>query len=368
MAIKAVSKEAIVNAMQVFDTELRGQNEWHAWEQNQSHLYAIDVAGTLYPAKKIVSLATGTPFTQFTGGHQTNSYLEKCGFVVKALPRGANQPAPHFQLGAIYDRKTEINGLFGGNYQNGISKSRSQPAIFIFTGESGEQYGYTDGWNDDHSAYLYTGEGKRGDMTLDGNNLAIAEHAQTGRALYLFKSLGKSKGYRFEGEFSCADIFRRTQLDELKEERSALVFRLVPDGDSSPEQSDEADVKEDAELPKSLEAARQAAIAACTPGATEPGQSAPRKIYQRSRKVAHYVLMRADGICECCLKPAPFLKKDGGYYLEPHHVNRLSDGGLDHPRYVGAICPNCHREIHSGMHGESLNHQLKERLKTIEPE
>lgn len=368
MAIKAESKEAIVKAMQVFDTELRGQNEWLAWEQSQSHLYAIDAAGTLYPAKKIVSLATGAPVSQFVGGHQTNSYLEKRGFVVKALPRYTNQPVLQFQLGGIYDRKTEINGLFGGNHQNGISKSRSYPAVFIFTGETGEQYGYTDGWNEDKSAYLYTGEGKRGNMTLDGNNLAIAEHAQTGRALYLFKSLGKSKGYRFEGEFSCADIFRRTQLDELKKERSALVFRLVPDSDSSPEQSNEVDVKDDADIPSSLDAARQAAVAACTPEATEPGQSAPRKIYQRSRKVTHYVLMRAEGICECCLKPAPFLKKDGKPYLEPHHVNRLSDGGLDHPRYVGAICPNCHREIHSGIDGVSLNQKLKERLKAIEPE
>lgn len=366
MAIKAVSKEAIVKAMQVFDTELRHQSEWMNWEQNQSHRYAIDAAGTLYPAKKIVSLATGTPVSQFIGGHQTNSYLEKRGFVVNELPRDADQLVLQFQLGAIYDRKTEINGPFGGNYQNGISKSRSHPAIFIFSGESGEQYGYNDGWNEDRSAYLYTGEGKRGHMTLDRNNLAIAEHAQTGRALYLFKSLGKSKGYQFEGEFTCADIFRRTQLDELKNERSAIVFRLVRD--DSPEQINEADIEEEAALPSSLNAARQAAIAACTPDATEPGQSAPRKIYQRSRKVAHYVLMRAKGICECCLKPAPFLKKNGEPYLEPHHVNRLSDGGLDHPRYVGAICPTCHREIHSGVNGVGLNMQLKERLRTIEAE
>lgn len=164
--------------MQVFDTELRHQSEWMNWEQNQSHHYAIDAAGALYPAKKIVSLATGTPVSQFIGGHQTNSYLEKRGFVVNELPRDADQLVLQFQLGAIYDRKTEINGPFGGNYQNGISKSRSHPAIFIFSGESGEQYGYNDGWNEDRSAYLYTGEGKWGLMTLTRNNLASAEHAQ----------------------------------------------------------------------------------------------------------------------------------------------------------------------------------------------
>ncbi|WP_372439075.1 HNH endonuclease, partial [Pandoraea sputorum] len=72
------------------------------------------------------------------------------------------------------------------------------------------------------------------------------------------------------------------------------------------------------------------------------------------------------GRCESCEKPAPFTKKDGSPYLEPHHVNRLSDGGLDHPQFVGAVCPNCHREIHSGVDGAKLNEQLKTYLKSIE--
>ena len=76
--------------------------------------------------------------------------------------------------------------------------------------------------------------------------------------------------------------------------------------------------------------------------------------------------MRAEGECESCEKPAPFMKKDGTPYLEPHHVNRLSDGGLDHPRYVGAVCPSCHREIHSGVHGALVNERLKQRLEAIE--
>jgi hypothetical protein len=34
--------------------------------------------------------------------------------------------------------------------------------------------------------------------------------------------------------------------------------------------------------------------------------------------------------------------------LEPHHIRRLGDGGPDDPRFMGAVCPNCHREIHHG--------------------
>jgi 5-methylcytosine-specific restriction protein A len=94
--------------------------------------------------------------------------------------------------------------------------------------------------------------------------------------------------------------------------------------------------------------------------------SSVRKLYQRSSEVKAYVLMRAAGKCESCHADAPFLRKDGTPYLEPHHINRLSDGGLDHPRYVGAICPACHREIHYGLNGNAKNEALREYVGLLE--
>lgn len=362
MAIKAVSKERIDEALLEFDRDYRGRREWLDWETNLAHRYAIAVGGTSYPAKKIVSLATDIAVSQFPGGHLTNRYLEKRGFTIIELQSNGLEPVLQFECGAIYDRVTEINGPFGGSWQSGIAPSTTYPAIFLFTGDSGEQYGYSDRW--DNGAFLYTGEGQRGPMTFNRGNRAVAEHAETGRALHLFKSLGKGKGNRYVGEFCCADVFERTQPDVEGEDRTALVFRLVPV--SSPELNIETEQEAEVELADSLAAARIAALAACKPVTDSMYQSAQRKIYQRSRKVAHYVLMRAKGSCESCDKPAPFFKKDGTPYLEPHHVNRLSDGGLDHPRYVGAVCPSCHREIHSGVNGTSLNEQLKQRLVAIE--
>ncbi len=362
MAIKAVSKEHIDKALLEFDSKYRSKREWQGWENNLAFRYAIHAGGELYPAKKIVSLATGTAVGKFSGGHPTNSYLEKRGFTIVELPRAEGELALQFTRGAVYDRKTEINGPFGGSLQSGIAASAAYPAIFLFTGDSGEQYGYADHWKE--GAYFYTGEGQRGPMTLTRGNRAIAAHAEDGRALYLFKSLGKGNGYAYMGEFSCADMFTRTQPDVDGQDRAALVFRLVRVDISS--EIIEAEVEDKDDLSGSLAVARLAALDACKPGSADVGQSAPRKLYQRSRKVAHYVLMRAQGVCESCEKPAPFIKKDGTPYLEPHHVNRLSDGGLDHPRYVGAVCPSCHREIHSGVLGALVNARLKQRLEAIE--
>ena len=363
MVSKAVvSKDRIEAALDTFDSELRHQPQWVEWEEKLAYRYAIQVGEKLYPPKKILSLATGIPETKFRGGHPTNKAFKQYGFTVMRLPRGVEKPVLAFTPGAIYDRKTEINGPFGGNWQSGIALSGTFPAIFIFSGATGQKYGYED--YEEDGAFLYTGEGRIGPMSMTGGNLAIAEHANTGRALHVFKTRERGE-QTYVGEFSCADILECIKPDENRDDRKAFVFRLVPV--EIPGGVIEAQAEDDPSLPSSLDEARAAALEACTSGNIEPGQSAPRKLYQRSRKVAHYVLMRAKGACESCSKPAPFMKKDGTPYLEPHHVNRLSDGGLDHPRYVGAVCPSCHREIHSGLDGTAVNERLKAKLAALEP-
>jgi 5-methylcytosine-specific restriction endonuclease McrA len=84
--------------------------------------------------------------------------------------------------------------------------------------------------------------------------------------------------------------------------------------------------------------------------------------YRRSPAIRKYAIERADGNCELCGAVAPFVKDDGEPFLEVHHVEELSEGGSDHPALVAAVCPNCHREIHYGKHGEDLNERLQKRL------
>jgi DNA invertase Pin-like site-specific DNA recombinase/5-methylcytosine-specific restriction endonuclease McrA len=92
-----------------------------------------------------------------------------------------------------------------------------------------------------------------------------------------------------------------------------------------------------------------------------------RVVYQRSEDVRAYVLSRSKGCCEGCKSAAPFVRKDGSPYLEPHHIRRVSDGGPDDPAFVIALCPNCHRRVHAGKDGESFNGQLHAKMPTLEP-
>ncbi|WP_243736964.1 HNH endonuclease signature motif containing protein [Cupriavidus sp. L7L] len=372
LRIPHVTQATIRSALDEFDRVLRGTQKWADWETKKSQLYAISDQGMLYPPKQILSMATGVPVSHFSGGVQTNAYLENLGFGIVRLPNGSlpfggGEP-PTFVLGRIYHRQTEIHHRFGGSRQSGIAPSSKVPAIFIFTGESGEQYGYFDG-RDELGMFSYTGEGQVGDMEFKRGNLAIRDHAANGQALHLFKSLGKGKGQEYLGEHTYGGHAIRQGPDKDGTQRDIIVFQLVPvallDEESVTLPEDEAT---DGPAPTSLEEARKRALEAIYDSSNEMGRAALRKLYRRSKRVKDYVLLRAEGICESCRQPAPFKRKDGSAYLEPHHTTRVSDGGLDHPRYVAAICPACHRHIHHGVGGEEKNLELIFAIAAKEPE
>lgn len=73
-------------------------------------------------------------------------------------------------------------------------------------------------------------------------------------------------------------------------------------------------------------------------------------IYKRNPDIIIEALERANGRCEACKEPAPFLrKKDSRPYLEVHHITPLADGGQDTLDNTIAVCPNCHRRFHFGL-------------------
>lgn len=107
----------------------------------------------------------------------------------------------------IYHRRSDIHSIYGGNWQAGICPTVNYPYIFIFSGKSGHQHGYQDGW-DNPNVFTYTGEGQSGDMKFTKGNLALKDHLQNGKRVFLFES--ERKGFvKFisEVEFFDADYF-----------------------------------------------------------------------------------------------------------------------------------------------------------------
>ena len=104
-------------------------------------------------------------------------------------------------------RRSDIHDLFGGNRQSGICPCSNFPYIFIFSGVSGHQHGYKDGW-DNPNVFSYTGEGQIGDMKFTKGNLALKEHLNSGKRVFLFESDGRGTAkFITEVEFFDADYF-----------------------------------------------------------------------------------------------------------------------------------------------------------------
>ncbi len=94
-------------------------------------------------------------------------------------------------------------------------------------------------------------------------------------------------------------------------------------------------------------AAREARLAAADP--MPKSTLATTKVYLRNMDVVATVLLRANGTCETCKSPAPFLRRaDSTPYLEVHHILPLARNGPDTVENATALCPNCHRRAHHG--------------------
>jgi 5-methylcytosine-specific restriction protein A len=275
---------------------------------------------------------------------------------------------PSFNLGRLYDRWPDLNIPYGGGRQGGISDSAKSPVTFLFTGESGERYGYHDRY-DDEGTFLFFGEGQEGDMKFVRGNLAIKSHSSRGKALHLFRTVFQGKGkakrkiQKYLGEFIYQDHEWVTAPDLKGNSREAIIFHLAPV--ARLEHLELAQETESAEG-LTLQESRSRAIAASKIDGSQDSKKGSRTIYERSRAVRDYVLQRAAGKCELCEQPAPFRRKGGLLYLEPHHTTRLSDGGPDHPKFVAALCPACHREVHYGEHAREKNSALMDRLQVLE--
>jgi len=268
--------------------------------------------------------------------------------------------------GQVY-RREELHQKYGGQRQGGISTPSEYPVIFLFSSPKGQKFGYEDGWTRE-GLYVYTGEGQQGDMTLTRGNLAIATHVENGRDLHLFEQV-KPGWVRYIGQMICVKYEWGEGPDLKGHTRKIIRFYLAPI-----QSLDTTSIlEEDLELRKGyseltrmpLEDLREMALQKVSKGSVDH-REAKRREWLRSQAIRRYALQRAQGRCEACDQPAPFRTPEGEPFLEVHHIRRLSDGGPDHPEWVAAICPNCHRRAHYADDAKEFNEKLARKIQEKE--
>jgi len=163
--------------------------------------------------------------------HKLGIYLNINNLYLIAIPN----PRPYFsinllsltQLPFIPDqvyKRSFIHDQYLGNRQGGIAPSTIVPYIFIFSGKSGPQYGYEDAWyNPD--IFSYTGEGQMGDMKFIRGNLALREHVNNSKRVFLFENENKRPGYvKFITELEFFDFGYIDIPDINKNNRQGIIF------------------------------------------------------------------------------------------------------------------------------------------------
>ena len=172
------------------------------------------------------------------------------------------------------------------------------------------------------------------------DNLAIWKHKDT--PIYAFIRNGAD--FTLEGIFHCSEII--TEPDNSK------WFYLVRGRSSGGEvvTNESYRIQLDREVARSLSLSGDARRVRLTDAPSKPKRIATLSgAFLRNPDVIAEVLLRANGQCEKCDKPAPFIRSSNRLpYLEVHHKVWLSMNGDDTVENAIAICPNCHREFHFG--------------------
>jgi 5-methylcytosine-specific restriction protein A len=136
----------------------------------------------------------------------------------------------------VYNRRKDIHAVYGGNRQSGICPSSKFPYIFIFSGKSGKQHGYEDGW-DNPNVFTYTGEGQSGDMGFTRGNLALRDHKNNGKRVFLFEFV-KSRFVKFKSEVEVFDFDYFETPDTSGNKRIGIKFFFKRKGAYVPIQPD----------------------------------------------------------------------------------------------------------------------------------
>jgi 5-methylcytosine-specific restriction protein A len=306
-----------------------------------------------FPPKLVLSvaaeIATGTPLSrrEFSGGEETNSRLRELGFEVVAKDGAGLPPLTINELkSGMVITNDQLTEAFSVGNAGGMRWSSHSGCLVIIADHTKGLY--DDRWDGD--TLYYTGMGKRGHQTLTGQNLRLAQQAETQDPVHLFEVFSKNE-YTYVGRVELvADTRTALQPDADGKERQVYVYplRLIMGANQPKPRTEElqriASVRRRALKKKSIADLLQLAQAG--------GQEAPAKRdaittqYVRNEAVATLVKRLANGRCDLCQMKAPFETAEGPF-LECHHVIHLADGGSDEIQNTVALCPNCHRRMHA---------------------
>lgn len=349
MALSDLTEEVVEAAINEFD-RLGREAFLEKYSFGKARGYFLRYRKRYYDSKAIVGAAHGYlrgekalgPY-DFSGGDATvRKRLDALGFEVF----GPDDPPGWETMPGEVLANHEVSLRFGVGNMGGMRRNRKHRHLVLISDPTKSLY--DDRW--EGSTLHYTGMGKNGPQKLTSQNRTLAESRSNGETLHLFEVLEPGR-YTYAGKVALTDDpYQDWQPDEEGRNRRVWMFPLkLLKGGIRPKPTIEQLEKIEKERIKKVkklspEELKRRALAARGKPAKRPSLT---EQFSRRPEVAEYVKTASNGRCDLCQCEAPFKTKSGEPYLECHHIKPLSIGGHDTVENAVALCPNCHRKMHS---------------------
>jgi len=255
------------------------------------------------------------------------------------------------KIGEVYSND-EVATIFKVGNMGGMRRSHTTNSLVIISDHTKMYDDRVEITKEGLEVLHYTGMGKNGEQSLEfAQNKTLRDSNVNGIKVYLFEKFRDEVGYTFRGQVKLiGEPYQERQLGEDKIERDVWMFPLqiinksivVKEEDIKNLQVEKEEKVERETKNLTLEELKELAKRAKEKGLRRTYSTS----YTRDPYVAAFAKRRANGVCDLCEQPAQFNDKKGNPYLECHHINFLSEGGLDTIENVVALCVVCHKKQH----------------------
>lgn len=258
-----------------------------------------------------------------------------------------------FIIGNSYSNH-QISKEFKCAPQGGMRRSRQTNSLVLVSNHTSGPY--NDRW--ENNILHYTGMGLIGDQNFNSQDKILANIESMDIQVHLFESF-ISKEYTYAGQMTLAhEPFFEYQYDKMNKQRRVIIFPLKRISNQPDYLLAEpillARESEAAKYLKKISLSELKKLANKSRTLKPNKRSIQATSYERNLYVIAYTKARANGFCELCDSPAPFLNSEKEPYLETHHIIWLSQEGEDTIENTVALCPNCHRKMHNNPEAKDL--------------
>tara|TARA_B100000029_G_scaffold225539_1_gene223350 strand:- start:546 stop:1478 length:933 start_codon:yes stop_codon:yes gene_type:complete len=217
---------------------------------------------------------------------------------------------------------------------------------------------YHDSYNDSLGQYLYTGAGQKGDQTLTGRNLRLAEAKKNGKKIHFFRQYNPKSKHQYVGEVEVVGIKKGIQQDNslIPIQRTVLVFHLSPTSSTplhrittygeSISREVESEIsrskKTDAEIEVELKKINKKILKEGPKIGNAPSVRNEAQTLRNKQIVT--LLKQKHKKCMICRVPH-FEKKDGSLFSTGAHIIDWKISHLDSIENIIILCPTCHSKF-----------------------